>query len=179
MKNELYVRESKLLSAVLRHKPSIIGIELDKHGWADTKELVEGMKKRYKSFTMDILEEIVKYDNKQRYKFNDDKTKIRANQGHSIKVDIELKKSIPPDVLYHGTATKYEESIDKNGLKKKSRNYVHLSSDIDTAKMVGERHGDPVIYRVDCKSMKEFNFYISENGVWLVDNVPSKYLSKL
>lgn len=179
MKEELYIRESRLLSAVLRHKPSIIGIKLDSHGWANTNELVQGMKKRYKTFSMEMLENIVENDNKQRYKFNSDKSKIRANQGHSIKVDVDLKKATPPDVLYHGTATKYEESINKYGLVKKSRNYVHLSSDVQTATIVGKRHGDLLIYKVDCKSMKDCDFYLSENGVWLVDYVSPKYLSKL
>ena len=130
---------------------------------------------------MQILEKIVNDDDKNRYSFNGDKTMIRANQGHSIPVDVELKKLNPPDILYHGTGEKYVESIKKQGLIRKNRLYVHLSDNIEIAEKVGKRHGKPVIYEIDCKKMIEdgIEFLKSENNVWLVESVPVKYLKKL
>lgn len=171
---------SRFISLILRHKPETIGITLDEHGWANVKDLIEGIKK-IRPFDMDMLEEIVRTDNKQRYSFNEDKTLIRANQGHSISVDVELKKAVPPDILYHGTGEKYVSSIDKEGLLPKSRLYVHLSKDEDTAVNVGKRHGKPVVYKVDARKMQEdgFEFFLSVNGVWLTNEVPVKYIFKL
>lgn len=169
---------SKYISLILRHKPEVIGIKLDEHGWADVNELISGIKKEYKEFDMKTLEEIVRTDNKYRYSFNDDKTKIRANQGHSIDVDVELEEKEPPEILYHGTGRKYVESIEKQGLIPKSRLYVHLSSDKLTANNVGARHGIPVIYHIDAKKMFNdgYKFYMSTNGVWLTKEVPVEYL---
>ncbi|MBR3330610.1 MAG: RNA 2'-phosphotransferase, partial [Mogibacterium sp.] len=126
-------------------------------------------------------ERIVAEDEKQRYSFNEDKTLIRANQGHSIPVDVELPEVTPPAVLYHGTGLKYKESIDKQGLIPKSRLYVHLSGDVDTARKVGQRHGKPVIYTVDAAAMHAdgYTFYRSVNGVWLTKKVPARYLSAI
>lgn len=170
---------SKFISLILRHKPETIGINLDEHGWADVSELIEGIAKT-QDFNMEILEEIVNTDEKQRYSFNEDKTKIRANQGHSVKVDVELKRAVPPEILWHGTGAKYVESIDRQGLISKSRLYVHLSADYDTAVKVGSRHGKPVVYKVMAKQMEKdgYAFEISENGVWLTKEVPVKYLEK-
>lgn len=170
---------SKFMSLILRHKPETIGIELDEHGWANVDEFIEGIAKT-REFNMQILEEIVRTDDKQRYSFNEDKTLIRANQGHSIPVDVELEECMPPEFLYHGTGEKYVESIDKTGLIPKSRLYVHLSKDRDTAVKVGKRHGRPVIYKVCSGKMQEdgFAFYLSKNGVWLTKEVPVKYLEK-
>ncbi len=167
----------KFISLILRHKPEVIGITLDEHGWAQVDELIAGISKS-REFSMDMLEEIVRTDSKQRYSFNEDKTLIRANQGHSIPVDVELEKRIPPDVLWHGTGEKYVESINKVGLIPKSRLYVHLSKDYNTAKTVGGRHGKPVVYQVDTKAMAEdgYSFYFSVNGVWLTKVVPVQYL---
>lgn len=174
-----YIKLSKFLSMILRHKPETIGIKLDKHGWANVDELIEKMSKE-KYIDKDILEYIVEHDDKQRYSFNEDKTMIRANQGHSINVDVELEEKEPPAVLYHGTATKFVEGIEKEGLKHQSRLYVHLSKDIDTATKVGLRHGELVIYEVRAKEMFNdgFKFFISANGVWLIDHVPVKYLRR-
>ncbi len=171
---------SKFISLILRHKPETIGISLDEHGWANVSELVEGIN-RQQPFTMTDLEEIVKTDNKQRYSFNEDKTLIRANQGHSVPVDVELPEKEPPEFLWHGTGEKYTESIDKIGLIPKSRLYVHLSGDLETAKMVGKRHGKLVVYKVKSGEMAKdgFVFYQSVNGVWLTKEVPVKYLEKL
>ena len=116
---------SRYMSLILRHKPEVIGITLDEHGWADVNKLIEGIAKT-KMFNMNILEEIVRTDNKQRYSFNADKTKIRANQGHSVPVDVELEQKIPPDYLWHGTGQKYVLSIDKQGLLPQSRLYVQF-----------------------------------------------------
>lgn len=171
---------SRYMSLILRHKPEVIGITLDKHGWADVNELIKGIAKT-KLFNMKILEEIVRTDNKQRYSFNADKTKIRANQGHSVPVDVELEQKTPPDYLWHGTGQKYVPFIDKQGLLPKSRLYVHLSSDEKTAITVGSRHGIPVIYKIHSGQMAEqgYEFYCSVNGVWLTKEVPVKYLEKI
>ena len=171
---------SKFLSLILRHKPETIGIKLDEHGWADVSELISGISKT-RPFDMKMLEEIVRTDSKQRYSFNKDKTLIRANQGHSIPVDVELEKKTPPEFLYHGTGEKFVSSIDKEGLLSKSRLYVHLSKDTETAVKVGSRHGKPVVYRVAARKMADegYEFFLSVNGVWLVKAVPAEYLSKL
>lgn len=169
-------KTSKYISLILRHKPEIIGISLDEHGWANVKELIDGVNKTYK-LDMKILEEIVETDDKQRYSFNEDKTMIRANQGHSIAVDVELEEAVPPDLLWHGTGMKYVDSIDAEGLIPKSRLYVHLSADPNTAMEVGRRHGKPAIYCVDAAAMYEdgYKFYKSKNGVWLIKHVPVEY----
>ena len=169
---------SKYISLILRHKPEVIGITLDEHGWAVVDDLIAGVSKTH-NLDMETLERIVAEDEKQRYSFNEDKTLIRANQGHSIPVDVELPEMIPPAVLYHGTGLKYKESIDKQGLISKSRLYVHLSGDVDTARKVGRRHGKPVIYTVDAAAMHAdgYTFYRSVNGVWLTKEVPVRYLS--
>lgn len=165
---------------VLRHKPEVARIELDEHGWANVEELLRGVSKRH-PLTMEQLEEIVRTDDKQRYSFNDNKTKIRANQGHSIPVDVELAVCQPPELLYHGTGEKYCDSIMENGLLSKSRLYVHLSKDIETAKSVGEQHGTPVVFTVmSGKMFKDgYLFYCSSNGVWLTKHVPAEYLKVL
>ena len=170
---------SKYMSLILRHKPETIGISLDEHGWANVEDLITGIAKD-NEFNMEILEEIVRRDEKQRYSFNEDKTLIRANQGHSIPVDVELEEWVPPEILWHGTGEKYVESIDREGLISKSRLYVHLSKDEDTAIKVGSRHGKPVIYNVKAKQMYDdgYKFYLSVNGVWLTKEVPVRYLIK-
>ena len=158
---------------------SSIGITLDEHGWANVDELIAGIAKT-QPIDMAMLEQIVAEDEKQRYSFNEDKTLIRANQGHSIPVDVELEEKEPPEILYHGTGAKYVSSIDEQGLMPKSRLYVHLSSDEDTAKKVGQRHGKPVIYVVKSGKMfcDGYRFYKSVNGVWLTKEVPLSYLEK-
>lgn len=171
---------SKFISLILRHKPETIGITLDEHGWADVDALIEGIRKS-RPFDREMLEEIVQTDNKQRYSFNEDGTLIRANQGHSIPVDVELEAVTPPEVLWHGTGQKYVEAIDRTGLIPKSRLYVHLSGEEETAWKVGSRHGKPVLYRVHSGRMAEdgYVFYRSVNGVWLTKKVPVKYLEKV
>ncbi len=168
---------SKYMSLILRHKPETIGIALDEHGWARVSELIEGISKTY-PFDKEMLEQIVATDSKQRYSFNEDKTLIRANQGHSIPVDVELKKAQPPEFLWHGTGEKYLASIEKTGLIPKSRLYVHLSTNEKTAIEVGRRHGKPFVYKVLSGKMflDGHEFYLSKNGVWLTKQVPVEYL---
>ena len=170
---------SKFISLILRHRPEAVGITLDEHGWANVDELLEGINKT-RRIDMALLEKIVAEDDKQRYSFNDDKTLIRANQGHSIPVDVELEEKEPPAVLWHGTGEKYTRAIDREGLIPKGRLYVHLSPDIETAKKVGSRHGRPVVYEVNAKTMRAdgYRFFLSVNGVWLTKKVPVRYLTK-
>jgi putative RNA 2'-phosphotransferase len=185
MKNERsgkqMTKTSKFISMILRHRPEVIGINLDEHGWADVQELIRGVNNTDKhTMDMETLEEIVRTDEKQRYSFNEDRTLIRANQGHSIPVDVELEEKTPPDVLWHGTGEKYVSSIDRQGLIPKSRLYVHLSSDIETARNVGSRHGRTVIYAIDCSAMVRdgYRFFLSANHVWLTKEVPVRYMKK-
>ena len=165
--------KSRFLSLILRHKPEEIGISLDKNGWANVKELLQKAK-----MSMEDLEEIVETNNKKRFEFNDLGTKIRASQGHSIDVDLGDESKEPPEILYHGTATKNLDSIFKEGLKRMNRHAVHLSHDIETAKAVGMRHGKPIIIHVMAKKMydKGFKFYLTKNNVWYTEEVPRHYL---
>ncbi len=183
MERDKYKKTSVFLSLVLRHNPEAAGIRIDGHGWADVSELIEGVNQTGRRINQEILEEIVRTDEKGRYSFNEDKTKIRANQGHSISVDVELKKTAPPQVLYHGTATRFLGSIleKKEGLKPAGRLYVHLSKDYPTAVNVGARHGIPAVLEVESGQMEKdgYSFYLSENGVWLTKKVPCQYLKKV
>lgn len=171
---------SRFISLILRHKPEAIGISLDEHGWANVDELIVGISKT-QPFSMDMLEKIVNTDDKMRYSFNEDKTLIRANQGHSVPVDVELEEKALPEYLFHGTGEKYVSSIDSQGLLPKSRLYVHLSDNTTTAEKVGKRHGKPVIYRVNSGEMQKngYKFYLSVNGVWLTKTVPFCFLEKI
>ena len=174
------IKQGKFLSLILRHEPSKIDLTLDGNGWALVSELLSQLNKHHHKITMQDLEIIVETNNKKRYSFNEDKTKIRANQGHSLEnVDLTLENKTPPDILYHGTANKFLDSIMATGLNKRSRQYVHLSIDLATAKNVGSRHGLPIVLEVDAKNMQNdgFKFYCSDNGVWLTDHVPPQYLS--
>lgn len=168
---------SKFIALILRHKPEEIGIRLDEHGWADVDELIAGISKR-QPFSREMLEEIVASDEKQRYSFNEDRSLIRANQGHSVPVDVELPEKEPPEILYHGTGEKYVASIRAQGLVPKSRLYVHLSPDHETAVKVGSRHGKPFVFLVAAGDMQKdgYRFFRSVNGVWLTKEVPARYL---
>lgn len=173
-------RLSKFISMILRHKPEVIGITLDEHGWADIDELIKEINETGEEvkFSKDTLEKIVKTDKKQRYSVSQDRTLIRANQGHSIPVDVELEKKEPPKVLYHGTGVKSVKAIQEKGLLPMERLYVHLSTDVETATNVGKRHGTPVIFKVNTEQMQKdgYDFFQSVNGVWLTKEVPAKYL---
>lgn len=172
---------SIFLSLVLRHKPDVAGIFLDEHGWANVEDLINGIKNTGRNINMPILEDIVETDSKQRYSFNEDKTLIRANQGHSVPVDVNLEKMKPPKFLYHGTADRFLNSIMEEGLKPMNRLYVHLSTDIETAIRVGKRHGNPVVLKIHSNQMYEEGciFYLSKNGVWLTRDVQIKYLEQI
>ena len=143
---------SKYISLILRHKPEVIGITLDERGWANVDELIKGVT-RTRPFSMEALEQIVQSDEKQRYLFDDTKTLIRANQGHSIPVDVELPEVILPEILYHGTGEKFVASIKQKGLLPMSRLYIHLSADVDTVIKVDRRHGKPVVFEVLSQKM--------------------------
>lgn len=168
----------KFISLILRHKPEVVGITLDENGWADTQELLSGINASGRYIDLPILERIVRENNKKRYSFNEDKTKIRANQGHSILVDVEMKEMLPPDELYHGTAERFLESIRKKGILKMNRQYVHLSADIETARTVGRRHGKPIVLVIDTRKMVEdgYPFWLSDNGVWQSEEIKWEYV---
>lgn len=171
-------RISRFLSLVLRHKPETLALVLDENGWADIAVLLSRMNDQGFSITPEILKYIVNSNNKQRFAIDTTGTRIRANQGHSIIVDLKLPKTEPPEFLFHGTGEKNVVSILEKGLNKGKRHHVHLSLSRETAKNVGQRHGKPRVFIVSALQMHQdgFTFYISENNVWLVEQVPSKYL---
>ncbi|PQA94743.1 RNA 2'-phosphotransferase [Chryseobacterium shigense] len=173
-------RISKFLSLILRHQPETIQLKLDENGWAEVSELITKSAKGRIHFSFEDLEEVVETNNKKRFAFNDDKTMIRASQGHSIDIDLALKTAQPPDFLYHGTAESNISSILDKGIEKRSRQHVHLSADKETATKVGMRHGKPVILTIRTKKMNDdgIPFYLSANNVWLTDFVDAKYISK-
>ncbi|CEJ67831.1 RNA 2'-phosphotransferase [Chryseobacterium oranimense G311] len=173
-------RISKFLSLILRHQPETIQLKLDENGWADVSELITKAAKGRMHFSFEDLEEVVESNNKKRFAFNEDKTRIRASQGHSIDIDLALKAVQPPDFLYHGTADSNISSILEKGIEKRNRQHVHLSADKETATKVGMRHGKPVILTIRTKEMFDngIPFYLSANGVWLTDFVDAKYISK-
>jgi len=168
----------KYLALILRHDPGSIGLKLDKNGWADIDELVSKSKKK---LTREIIEEVVKTDNKQRYRISDDGKKIRASQGHSIKVDLGLEPKKPPKYLFHGTAERFVDSILDKGIEKRSRHDVHLSLNEETAQSVGKRHGKPVILRIKAAEMhdKGYEFRLSDNKVWLTAEVPPEFIERV
>ena len=176
-----YDKLSVFISLVLRHNPAAAYITLDEHGWADVDKLLAGVRKTGRTIDRNILEEIVATDRKQRYSFNEDKTQIRANQGHSIPVDVELKEQMPPEYLYHGTADRFLHAIYAEGLKPMSRLYVHLSGDIDTAVNVGKLHGKPAVLKIHSQDMYRdgCKFYLSENGVWMTEKVDVGYFEQI
>jgi putative RNA 2'-phosphotransferase len=170
---------SKFLSKHLRHTPDALGLELALGGWVKVEALLSACAAHQFPITHAELEAVVETNNKQRFSFDETKTQIRANQGHSVAVDLQLEPQIPPDRLYHGTAEKSVPAILQSGLLKQSRHHVHLSLDVETARKVGMRHGRPVILAIDAIAMQQagYPFYCSANGVWLVDQVPPQYLS--
>jgi putative RNA 2'-phosphotransferase len=168
---------SKYLSKILRHDPGKAGIELDGNGWADVKDLIS---KSGMSISVEELIYVVNSNNKKRFSFDKDKRRIRANQGHSIKVDVELEQRIPPVVLFHGTAKHKVESILGTGLNSGTRLHVHLTEDRELAMTTGKRKGDSVVLCVESKKMNDagFPFFLSKNNVWLTKEVPPEYLKR-
>lgn len=177
--NKRHIHISKKLSLVLRHQPDAIGISLDEAGWIGVDELLQALAKHRFPVTLEELQEVVHTNDKQRFSFSADAARIRANQGHSIKVDLNLVPVEPPELLYHGTATRFLLSIKSTGLQKQNRHHVHLSADEETARKVGTRHGMPVILGIRSREMYQdgWVFYCSDNGVWLTDHVPTKYIN--
>lgn len=171
-------RLSRFLSLILRHKPEEIGITLDANGWADVDDLLNGVNRSGRKIDRTVLESIVASDEKGRYTFSDDGKRIRACQGHSVDIDLQLTSLEPPEFLYHGTASRFSKQITTEGLKPRSRQYVHLSLDRETATDVGSRHGKPIVYLIPAQEMSRagFLFYRSENDIWLTAHVPAKYL---
>ncbi|MEM1321557.1 MAG: RNA 2'-phosphotransferase [Bacteroidota bacterium] len=170
---------SKYLSLLLRHQPERIGLQLDEQGWTSVTELLEKLWRDGKRIHIEQLDRVVKTNNKKRFSFNADRTRIRANQGHSIKIDLAYEPADPPAILYHGTATRFLESIQAQGLLKRNRHHVHLSADQETARAVGQRHGKPCILSIDTAAMlaEGHQFFCSANGVWLCEQVPPQFLS--
>ena len=170
---------SKYLSKHLRHPPERLGLTLTTKGWVNVDELLAACAAQQFPLTRAELEEVVATSDKQRFSFDETKTRIRANQGHSVAVDLQLEPQTPPDVLYHGTGEQSVSSILESGLLKMSRHHVHLSKDVETARNVGMRQGRPVILVIDAAAMQQagFAFYCSDNGVWLVDEVPPQYIT--
>lgn len=171
-------RKSKFLSLILRHRPEVIGLALDDNGWASVEELLSKAPKGHISLSFEELKEVVDTNDKKRFAFSDDFTKIRANQGHSLTVDLKLEEKTPPGLLYHGTAVQNLGSIKGQGLIKGQRHHVHLSADKETALKVGGRHGKPVILTISAMNMYQsgIKFYQSENGVWLTDHVAVQFI---
>ena len=181
MDNSRLVKISKYLSKHLRHQPERIGIQLTPGGWVAVSELLAACEKYSFPISREQLNQVVATNDKKRFSFDSTGTLIRANQGHSIEVDLQLESVVPPDVLYHGTGHKAVESILQTGLCKMSRHHVHLSADIAIATSVGARHGKPVVFAVNTAAMYQagYTFFCSDNGVWLVDSVPPEYLQKI
>ena len=177
--NKQLIRQSKFLSLVLRHDPGRIGLVLDEAGWADVDDLLGKVNAVGVPMTRAELDTVVAQNNKQRFRLNRDGSRICANQGHSIEVKLDLQPQTPPAQLYHGTATRFLDNIRGEGLTRQRRHHVHLSSDKQTARSVGQRHGKPLILIVDAAAMSSagYLFYLSENGVWLTDHVPVAYLT--
>lgn len=169
---------SKFLSLVLRHKPEAIGITLDENGWTPVDTLIEKLMLKGQRIDIDILKYIVDTNAKKRFAFNDTFDKIRASQGHSVTIQLGYEPQVPPEMLYHGTAEQYINSILSTGLNKGNRHQVHLSADGATAVNVGKRHGKPIVLEILSGQMHKdgYNFFISENDVWLTNDVPVKYI---
>jgi len=173
---------SKFLSFVLRHKPDAIGLKLDENGWANIDEIVEKSSQEETSpeLTKALICQVVQSNKKKRFAISEDGLRIRANQGHSIKVNLELQPQEPPEILYHGTASRFLSSIIAEGLKAGERQHVHLSANMETAEEVGKRYGKPVILKIDTQAMYEkgYQFFLAENEVWLTDYVPAEFITE-
>jgi putative RNA 2'-phosphotransferase len=177
--NSRDVRISKLLSLVLRHRPDRLGLSLDAAGYVDVLLLLEALARHAEPLTRDDLERMVHENDKQRFAFNAERTRIRASQGHSVAVELEYAPVAPPATLYHGTVARFAAAIRRHGLQRRARQFVHLSPDIETATMVGSRRGKPIvlIIRAGEMSTEGFEFYLSANGVWLTREVPPRFIT--
>lgn len=178
MDKQQLVRMSKYLSRHLRHRPEAIGLTLEPGGWVAVDALLAAARRNGFALTRADLDEIVARNDKHRFSFDETGQRIRASQGHSVPVDLQLAPVNPPDVLYHGTGRATVATILREGLRKMRRHHVHLSADAATALKVGARHGAPAVLLVDAAAMARdgYQFYRSENGVWLTESVPPRYL---
>jgi putative RNA 2'-phosphotransferase len=178
MDNQTITKKSKWLSKHLRHQPERIGLTLEEGGWVEVEKLLAAARKYHMAMSRQQLDEVVAQNNKQRFSFDPTGMKIRANQGHSVEVDLGLEPQTPPPILFHGTGAQNRELLLREGLKKMRRHHVHLSTDVETALNVGARHGKPIVLEVDTARMSagEHLFYVSDNGVWLSDEVPPEFL---
>jgi putative RNA 2'-phosphotransferase len=172
------VSNSKFLSLVLRHQPETIGVSLDPNGWIDVEVLLGAMAQHGRTLSREDLERLVRESDKQRFALSEDGKRIRANQGHSVEVDLALAPQTPPEILYHGTVDRFLDSILSTGLRKGERHHVHLSANLETAEKVGQRRGQPVILEIRSGDMHRAGvpFFLSDNGVWLVDHVPTEFI---
>lgn len=169
---------SKLMSYALRHHPEDLDIKLDQNGWVNLQIFTQALQSRNKNVTLDKVRSVVNSCEKQRFTIDEAKQKIRANQGHSIQVDLQLSIQQPPDVLYHGTVDRFLDSILRDGLRPQQRHHVHLTESLSTAKSVGARRGKAVILEIGTRELVRAGaqFYLSENQVWLIDHVPAQYI---
>jgi putative RNA 2'-phosphotransferase len=175
------VSKSKFLSLVLRHQPEKIGVQLDENGWIEVDTLLSAVASHGMRLGRDELDRLVRENDKQRFAFSEDGSRIRANQGHSIEVDLALEAQEPPETLFHGTVEKFLPTILQEGLRKGERHHVHLSPNLETAVKVGQRRGNPIILEIASGQMHRDGhaFFVSGNGVWLVEQVPPQYLTQL
>jgi len=178
MTNKEIIRTSKFLSLILRHEPERVGLKLGDAGWVGVDELLKAVNGHGVSLTLDELKHIVATSDKKRFAFSEDGLRIRASQGHSVGVDLEYPPQTPPELLYHGTATRFLDDIRQHGLQKMQRHDVHLSAETRVTLQVGRRHGKPALLTIRAGEMHRagFVFRCSANGVWLVDHVPSQFI---
>jgi putative RNA 2'-phosphotransferase len=181
MNEKRLIKVSKYLSKHLRHQPERLGLTLETGGWVKVEDLLQACAKNNFPVSPDELKEVVEKNDKKRFSFDASGAKIRANQGHSVRVDLQLKPQTPPARLFHGTAERNAPMIREHGLLKMGRHHVHLSADAETARKVGARYGKPLIFEIDTMAMLAggFEFFVSENGVWLVETVPPEFLKAL
>lgn len=173
------IKISRFLSLVLRHQPETIGIKLTEEGWTSVDELITAMNAHGQPLDFETLEHVVDTNDKKRFAISDDGEMIRANQGHSVEVNLGYQPTTPPEVLYHGTVARFLPSIRENGILKGQRHHVHLSQSLETANAVGKRRGQPVILTVRAREMNAdgHEFHLSANGVWLTDSVPPQFIT--
>lgn len=178
--SKFHRKMSRVLSLVLRHDPHSIGLSLDDDGWGLIDDLIVGLRKDGKKISREIIERVVETSDQKRFTISEDGLMIRANEGHSVSINMEMVEKEPPTWLFHGTSAAAMELIEKEGLNKKEREFVHLTSDQASARKIAERKGKPVVVEIASKLMHKYDhvFYLADNGVWLTDHVPPDYLNK-
>ncbi len=178
MTDKEIIRMSKFLSLILRHEPERVGLRLDNAGWVGVEELLQALNGHGVSLTFEQLQHVVATSDKKRFAFSEDGLRIRASQGHSVEVELGYEPQTPPELLYHGTATRFLDSIRQKGLQRMGRHHVHLQTETATALKVGARHGKPLLLTIRAGEMHRAGhvFYCSANHVWLVDHVPPQFI---